>query len=88
MRPTTSRDSAFRSDRVQIHVKQSLQNDLCRASLDDLKTEIIRAKRLAIDEDGSVLVWTGGPPSPGSDSRDDAPNRITIGSSGHHLQRW
>jgi hypothetical protein len=56
--------------------------------LDDLKTEIVRAKRLAIDEDGSVLVWTGGPPSPGSDSGDDAPNRITIGSSGHHLQRW
>jgi class 3 adenylate cyclase/tetratricopeptide (TPR) repeat protein len=27
--------------------------------LDDLKTEIIRAKRLAIDEDGAVLVWTG-----------------------------
>jgi hypothetical protein len=27
--------------------------------LEDLKTEIIRAKRLAIDEDGAVLVWTG-----------------------------
>jgi class 3 adenylate cyclase/tetratricopeptide (TPR) repeat protein len=27
--------------------------------LEDLKTEIIRAKRLAIDEDGAVLVWAG-----------------------------
>jgi hypothetical protein len=27
--------------------------------LEDLKTEIIRAKRLAIDEDDAVLVWTG-----------------------------
>ena len=32
--------------------------------IEDLKTEIIRAKRLAIDEDGVVLVWTGSPPSP------------------------
>jgi class 3 adenylate cyclase len=28
--------------------------------LDDLKAEIIQAKRLAVDEDGAVLVWTGG----------------------------
>src|SRR5262245_20560614 len=27
--------------------------------LDDLKGEIIKAKRLAVDEDGEVLVWTG-----------------------------
>ena len=37
-----------------------------RFSLDDeyiadLKAEIIQAKRLALDEDGTVLVWTGGP---------------------------
>ncbi len=29
--------------------------------LEDLKTEIIHAKRLAIDENGAVLVWTGSP---------------------------
>ena len=29
-------------------------------SLDDLKAEILQAKRLAVDEDGAVLVWTGG----------------------------
>src|SRR5713101_517377 len=27
--------------------------------LEDLKTEIIDAKRLAVDENGTVLVWTG-----------------------------
>ncbi len=27
--------------------------------LEDLKAEIIEAKRLAIDEDGKVLVWVG-----------------------------
>jgi class 3 adenylate cyclase/tetratricopeptide (TPR) repeat protein len=33
--------------------------------LEDLKAEIIQAKKLAVDEDGAVLVWTGGSaPSP------------------------
>src|SRR5262245_49747988 len=27
--------------------------------IEDLKEEIIKARRLAIDEDGAVLVWTG-----------------------------
>ena len=29
--------------------------------IEDLKVDLIKAKRLAIDEDGEVLVWTGGP---------------------------
>jgi hypothetical protein len=29
--------------------------------LEDLKAELIRAQRLATDEDGEVLVWTGRP---------------------------
>ena len=29
------------------------------AYLDDLKAELIDARRLAVDEDGCVLVWTG-----------------------------
>jgi class 3 adenylate cyclase/predicted ATPase len=33
--------------------------DLNDEYLEDLKDEIIKAKRLAIDEEGSVLVWTG-----------------------------
>src|SRR5260221_8485662 len=30
--------------------------------IEDLKAEIIKARRLAIDEDGEVLVWTGASP--------------------------
>ncbi len=33
--------------------------DLDDEYLEDLKAEIIKAKKLAIDEDGEVLVWTG-----------------------------
>jgi hypothetical protein len=33
--------------------------DLDDAYLDDLKVEIIKAKQLAVDEDGEVLVWVG-----------------------------
>src|SRR6267142_3229844 len=34
-------------------------------ALEALKTEIIKAQRLAVDEDGDVLVWTGGTTKPG-----------------------
>src|SRR5439155_1005379 len=37
------------------------------AYLDDLKAELIEVRRIAVEEDGRVLVWTGGadaPPSP------------------------
>ena len=43
------------------------QFDLDNEYLEDLKAEIIKAKRLAVDEDGDVLVWTGSsdtPPAP------------------------
>ena len=33
--------------------------DLDDAYLEDLKAEIIKAQRLAIDDDGEVLVWAG-----------------------------
>ncbi|MBI3757838.1 MAG: AAA family ATPase [Deltaproteobacteria bacterium] len=33
--------------------------DLDDDYIEDLKTEIVQAKRLAVDEDGAVLVWTG-----------------------------
>jgi len=45
--------------------------DLDEDYLEDLKAEIIQAKKLAVDEDGAVLVWTGDAaiaPAPGSDS--------------------
>src|SRR5512134_3910192 len=35
------------------------QFQLDDAALDDLKTELIKGQRLAVDEDGVVLVWTG-----------------------------
>src|SRR5262247_2844330 len=44
--------------------------DLDEDYLEDLKAEIIQAKKLAVDEDGAVLVWTGNTataPTPGSD---------------------
>jgi Adenylate and Guanylate cyclase catalytic domain len=59
-------------DEVLTHVLELLQRekrvsyralkrrfDLNDEYLEDLKDEIIKAKRLAIDEEGSVLVWTG-----------------------------
>jgi class 3 adenylate cyclase len=36
------------------------QFQLDEDTLEDLKTELIKAQRLAVDEDGEVLVWTGG----------------------------
>src|SRR5262245_11373721 len=41
--------------------------DLDDEYLEDLKAELIEAKRLAVDEDGRVLVWIGGTePAPGT----------------------
>jgi hypothetical protein len=36
--------------------------DLDNEYLEDLKAEIIKAKQLAVDEDGEVLVWVGAAP--------------------------
>ena len=35
------------------------QCDLDDAYLDDLKAELIEVRRVAVEEDGRVLVWTG-----------------------------
>jgi hypothetical protein len=43
-------------------IKRQFQLD--DETLEDLKTEIIKAQRLAVDEEGEVLVWTGGTPRP------------------------
>src|SRR5207249_11187775 len=42
--------------------------DLDDDYLEDLKAEIIQAKRLAIDEEGAVLVWIGGTARPEASS--------------------
>jgi hypothetical protein len=36
------------------------QSDLDDDYLEDLKAELMQGQRLAVDEDGAVLVWTGG----------------------------
>ena len=43
--------------------------DLDDNDLEDLKDEIIAAKQLASDEQGRVLVWTGGPTAPQATAR-------------------
>jgi class 3 adenylate cyclase/tetratricopeptide (TPR) repeat protein len=50
------------------------------AFVDDLKAELVDARRLALDEDGKVLVWGGGPaaapePAPQAAERPPAPAR-------------
>ena len=52
--------------------------------LDDLKTEIIEAKRLAADENGTVLVWTGAssPVGPASEPPGDAQTETSGSLSG------
>ncbi len=49
------------------------QFQLDDAALDDLKNELIKGQRLAVDEHGVVLVWTGdasnAPPTPALSAR-------------------
>jgi len=65
------------------------QFDLDDDYLEDLKAELIQGQRLAVDEDGAVLVWTGGtdvsprttPPSPQPEAPPgtaDAPHTPTL----------
>ena len=48
------------------------QFNLDEAYLEDLKAELIEGQRLAVDEDGKVLVWTGTPPTAEPDARQQA----------------
>jgi len=61
--------------------------DLDDAYLEDLKAEIVDAKRLAVDEDGKVLVWTGAaasaPPPPLAPARDQ--ERAPLSYTPRHL---
>jgi class 3 adenylate cyclase/predicted ATPase len=40
------------------------QFELDNDALEDLKAELIKGQRLAVDEEGEVLVWTGAPDAP------------------------
>jgi Adenylate and Guanylate cyclase catalytic domain len=59
------------------------QFQLDEAALEDLKNELIEGQRLAVDERGNVLVWTGaaGPmspaPSPSATTQEHAPLTYT-----------
>src|SRR6516165_9760418 len=56
------------------------QFQLDDAYLEDLKAELIEGQRVAVDEEGRVLVWTGGaavPPSPPPPSSPHAPQPAT-----------
>jgi class 3 adenylate cyclase/tetratricopeptide (TPR) repeat protein len=46
-------------------------------ALEDLKTEVIKGQRLAVDEDGEVLVWTGGTASAAAPAPEPAPAPLT-----------
>src|SRR5215510_4073703 len=49
------------------------QFQLDDAALDDLTVELIKGQRLAVDEDGEVLVWIGSADQPLSSSPSSAP---------------
>src|SRR6267142_280370 len=51
--------------------------DLDDTYLEDLKVEIIQAQRLASDENGTVLVWTGAPPAQTPEPASPTPQRET-----------
>jgi class 3 adenylate cyclase len=51
--------------------------------LEDLKAELIDAQRLALDEEGKVLAWTGGPTTNAGLSRE--PARAPLSYTPNHL---
>jgi class 3 adenylate cyclase len=61
------------------------QFDLDNDYLEDLKAEIIKAKRLAVDEDGDVLVWTGGTALPVASGPATGPERVPRSYTPAHL---
>src|SRR2546428_12048218 len=61
------------------------QFDLDNDYLEDLKAEIIKAKRLAVDEDGDVLVWTGGTALPVASGPATDPERAPLSYTPAHL---
>ena len=61
------------------------QFDLDNDYLEDLKAEIIKAKRLAVDEDGDVLVWTGSTALPAASGPATDPERTPLSYTPSHL---
>src|SRR5438094_9316553 len=61
------------------------QFDLDDAYLDDLKHEIIEGQRLAVDEQGTVLVWTGEAASAPATAAAPAQDRAPLAYTPPHL---
>jgi predicted nucleotidyltransferase len=57
------------------------------ACLQDLRDEIIAAQRVAVDEDGRVLVWTGGRAAPDALAASDV-RPTTSPQTDRRSQRW
>jgi len=53
--------------------------------LEDLKAELVEAKRLAIDEDGKVLVWIGGTASASDTASPPTPAQAPLAYTPPHL---
>jgi class 3 adenylate cyclase len=53
--------------------------------LEDLKAELVEAKRLAADEDGKVLVWIGGTVSASSTASSPTPAQASLAYTPSHL---
>ena len=57
--------------------------------LEDLKEDVIYAKKLAVDEDGRVLVWTGGTSSASTvTSPVPLPATPAVSPPGRGFTRW
>src|SRR5712691_205632 len=59
--------------------------DLDDAYLDDLKTELIEAQRLAVDEQGRILVWSGDAAALPAPTPAPAPDRAPLAYTPPHL---
>src|SRR5207244_3320976 len=94
----TDGGSAMTFDELLAHVLELLQRqgrvsygalkrrfDLDDAYLDDLKTELIEAQRLAVDEQGRILVWTGDTEAIPAPSLAPAPDRVPLAYTPSHL---
>jgi class 3 adenylate cyclase len=59
--------------------------DLDDAYLEDLKTEIIEAQQLAVDEQGRIIVWTGAATTPPVSTSAPVPDRAPLTYTPQHL---
>src|SRR5262245_8498730 len=96
--PSTDGGSAMTFDELLAQVLDLLQRqgrvsygalkrrfDLDDAYLEDLKTEIIEAQQLAVDEQGRILVWTGAAAATPAPASAPVPDRTPLTYTPQHL---